>query len=729
MSTILTKEQFKQKYGFDPETGPSTQESTGFDVPQKKIMTRDEFKTQFGFDPESGSDTNNEPEYGGFTKLFKDIGATTDYNVKKGEGSGVGGRRTFGEGMTNIANSLSDVGTGIAKSIVRAPVNLAQTFTPDKMWGENSLLNSESDRANAFREATKGKSGFQKLGATAGDIGQMFIPIGAVGKGVQTATKAIPTLANLASKTGTVGKVARFAPKLAAGLAENALSDAIIGKGQMYNSGGDLVKSAGIGAGAQVGLGLLGKAGRFVKYAGEAGALKRMDDITSEAQKYLKQVENGTADKFVTGALEQAGVDFKKAFMDLAGEAKGKLPEKINQLKARGDGKLAARLEGAFDLENPEGVLDTIWNETGGKINLNDGADTKDLVTNFRYGNETKALAEQQESLIKSRNTTRNIKDIRDSLINRFSREIDSPNEYKKMVDDIDEYVEKLATNKKGTKISSVENAKEVDIFKENKKIRGDFNWEKKGQKQNFKKISQAVDDIIFDSSNPDAAMSREIQTELMKRYDAADLLEALQGVVPKPIIKPWVSQLIGGMAGYATGTGPITSFAAAQAGSKGAQALNKAAGTVTKQGLRGTPLTKAIADIKSADKMNTLRNKIDNAIVTNKTKQSQIKTLRKLMNEVGSELKGLKKDINAKKLSTDIENAKSLREIEKAKQGLRNLIDSYNVNPETPRLPAASSNVPTGFRSTSKNMIPIQVPPGGFSKARIGDSLRDTIR
>lgn len=173
-----------------------------------------------------------------------------DY-IKKGEGSGVGGKRTAGDIYNNVATAIEDVGVGTFKGLARTPVKLVQALTPDKAFSADSVFNSESDRAKAFGSATKGKTGAQKLGATGVDIGTLLAPVGAAGKAVGTAVEAIPEVAQAVKTIGTAGKLARFAPRAAQAVTEGVVGDAAV-SGKV-----DPVTSIGIGVGLPAVTGLI----------------------------------------------------------------------------------------------------------------------------------------------------------------------------------------------------------------------------------------------------------------------------------------------------------------------------------------------------------------------------------------------------------------------------------------------------------------------------------------
>jgi hypothetical protein len=243
----ITRSQFIQKYGFDPHDKSSytqqapTNGAIGGSSEPKQMLTPDEVANAISQQPQqtlsadevakiSGAGTQTPSDYkpGKFIQALEDI--RPDY-IAKGQGSGVNGKRTFGDIYHNIGEGMADTGVGIVKGATRMPVNIVQALTPDSMWGDNSLLNSESERAKAFESATKGKTGLQKLGATSFDVASMFTPVGL--------EKGGATLAGLAGKgalsgterllAGNTGRLANIARKVAPSIGETVAGSAMLG--------------------------------------------------------------------------------------------------------------------------------------------------------------------------------------------------------------------------------------------------------------------------------------------------------------------------------------------------------------------------------------------------------------------------------------------------------------------------------------------------------------------
>lgn len=250
----ITRSQFIQKYGFDPhdpssfnkqapQTGALGDSGTynNSDVPQTlspeevsrissaqppQTLSADEVaKITGGDNTQQTSETGYTP--GKFIQSMKNY--RPNYN---------------GNLINDINEGLGDVSVGVAKGLIRTPVNIIQAITPDAMWGENSLLNSESERAKAFADATKGQTGLQKAGATAFDLASMFTPVGLekggatlaglagqkTGNLVSMASKFLPETGAL-SKAGLGGKALKIAQKVAPAVAESVVGGGIVGHG------------------------------------------------------------------------------------------------------------------------------------------------------------------------------------------------------------------------------------------------------------------------------------------------------------------------------------------------------------------------------------------------------------------------------------------------------------------------------------------------------------------
>jgi len=297
----ITRSQFIQKYGFDPhdkssftKQAPTTGAVSGSNITvPKQTLTPDEVNSAMSSQPKEilsadevakiNGGVQSEYKPGKFIQALEDI--RPDY-IEKGQGSGEGGKRTFGDIYHNIGEGIGDVGVGVVKGITRMPVNIAQTLTPDAMWGENSLLNSDSERAQAFASATKGKTGLQKLGATGVDVASLLTPVGLEKGGATLAGLAgqkAGTLAKLATG-GNTGMIASGINKLAPIVGESIAGTAMLG-----GDAGD------IGADAAISVAL--------------------PTVLKPAYKYLKSTLSGPmANKIIgevvgSGSMAQRGID------------------------------------------------------------------------------------------------------------------------------------------------------------------------------------------------------------------------------------------------------------------------------------------------------------------------------------------------------------------------------------------------------------------------------------
>lgn len=303
----ITRSQFIQKYGFDPHDPASftqkapTQGAIGGNVPTdtvpKQTLTHEEVTAAMSAQPPQTLSADEVSKISG--------GNTTDTGYQPGKflQSMKNFRPDYSGGTLNdISEGIGDASVGVAKGLIRTPVNILQAITPDAMWGDNSLLNSGSERAKAFADATKGQTGIQKAGATAFDLASMFTPVG-VEKGAATIaglagskagqaagllSKVLPETGVL-SKAGIGGKLAGFAPKLASGVAESVVGGGIVGHG-----GENATTDAMLGAAFPI-------AGAGLKYAGKAFETPQakqwvagIKDWASGTDKYTKTVMDDT---------------------------------------------------------------------------------------------------------------------------------------------------------------------------------------------------------------------------------------------------------------------------------------------------------------------------------------------------------------------------------------------------------------------------------------------------
>ena len=309
----LTKQEFADKYGYDPRTRTSTQapaqgavggsKPVSFTTEQMQRLSGQSTKpVTFTAEQKSYIDSIGGPsafgggqggsQVGGQSpsdmsstqsdfKPGKLVQAMEDYRpdyIEKGQGSGENGKRTFGDIYDNVSEGLKDVGVGAVKGAIRMPVNIAQALTLDAMWGENSLLNSDSQRAQTFASATKGKTGLQKLGATGFDVVSTFTPAGLAKGGLTLAGlagKGAGKAAALATGKNT-GMLAKGLNKLAPVVGESIAGTAMLG-GDAGDIGGDVALSVAL------------------------------PTVLKPAYKYLKSAFSGPAAKTIIGEMVGSG--------------------------------------------------------------------------------------------------------------------------------------------------------------------------------------------------------------------------------------------------------------------------------------------------------------------------------------------------------------------------------------------------------------------------------------
>lgn len=279
----ITRSQFIQKYGFDPhdpasftkQAPPNGAVGGSVDTAPKQTLTPDEVSAAMSQPPQTLS-ADEVAKIGG---ISGDVSSDSGYKPGKLVQALEDYRPDYSGGTWNdISEAGADIGVGMAKGLIRMPVNIAQALTPDAMWGENSLLNSDSERAKAFASATKGKTGLQKLGATGVDVASLFTPAGLEKGGATLAGLAgqkTGTLAKLATGSNT-GMIAGGINKIAPIVGESVAGTAMLG-GNAQDIGGDVALSLAL------------------------------PTILKPAYKYLKSTFSGPTAKTIVGEMVGSG--------------------------------------------------------------------------------------------------------------------------------------------------------------------------------------------------------------------------------------------------------------------------------------------------------------------------------------------------------------------------------------------------------------------------------------
>ena len=573
------------------------------------------------------------PQHPGLQNII-DAPTASSQNVQKGMGSGKNGKRTFGEVLGNVNNGLQDVATGLGKFAIRTVPNVVSALTPDSIWGSDSVFNGESQRHKDFNQAMTGKNAGEKIGATLGDIATLAVPIGEVGRGASLLAERAPQLAEIASKAGTGGKIARFAPKLAGAVAENTLGSAVLGKGNGYDSFGDFAKDSLLAGGVTAGLGALGAGYKAAKFMTEGGKAKVLDEATNYAKQFAQKLEDGTASKFDIGRMRQAESDFKTSLQKLISGTKGRIGKKIDEAIRVGDAKLASTLSDLEDLPDDQipGVIDTIWEKLGGLGKIGSkGIQGAPSIEGLKSG--IAPLADETKRLLGSQQRNMSMDELKAGLRQRLLPNAKSGEEYQQILRDIEDYTESLGSQK-SIKNPTSDSPDVLDLFENNKAKRSNLNYQTEDarkQSGRFKKIAAAVDNMLLDPATENGAVGKQLQSEQMKIYDAMNVVKALEAIAPKGILPKWLAQLVGSMGGYAMGGGPATSYAGGFLGGKLAENLNDMAGRLASGGVEGNNVTRSLSQVQSAKKLQTLRSLVDDMVSKNQqVRDEAADTLRK---------------------------------------------------------------------------------------------------
>lgn len=490
--------------------------------------------------------------------------ALTEKNVKKGEGSGVDGKRTFGETLGNIARTVRDVRWGIGRAAVRMPVNIAQTLTPNAMWNENSLLRGDSDRSQAFDERMKGQSTAQKIGATAFDVGTLFAPtgaMGAVGSAGKAAGMAIPGVAKAAKGVGTLGKLARAVPRVTGALAEGTMTNAMLG--------GDV----GDGAGLDIGIGILSpvaaRAFKAVgKLIGSSTKLSRAGEYAADIEKRIAQ-----GDLFAKGEYDTTMKGLEDVYTDVLNAIpEGTRKEKsiLNWLiKNVGEGKKLG------PSDDPVREIAKILSKNGGVDGVS--KEGKFLTKNARELNDTntKTVGKALEDIFKFSNS-KVLGSTASELIATKKVRAEDINSLKGLMNSKGTVVEDLVKKFVGGKEMSGS-----ELFELSKAIRNRAYNEASGLLKNteradgLRNMAKIIDDKLLTLKDVDPAMVKELRDTYALGKDMDRVYEVLSKTKAPEILNPsLIGKVIGGLAAFSTRG--IGSFVAAHFGNFYGNAFTK---------------------------------------------------------------------------------------------------------------------------------------------------------
>ncbi len=757
-----TRQQYIEKFGVDPETlgadkvkktrvGSPTGGSLPVQPDPSKGFTLDELDAMPDSTPDPSKgftldelnaipDTTNKQSFPMIDRIANRATASSE-NVQKGQGGGKDGNLTVFDSLNNLNNSITDVGRGIGKAAVRTVPNVVAALTPDAMWGENSILNSESDKAQRFNEAYSGKNAGQKFGATAFDIATILAGgEGAIAGATKVASK-IPTIANAASKAGTLGKLTRGGTRVAGAIADNTLGSAIIGKGNPYDNAGEFAKDAGIATAVST----ISPLAKFAKYTLPGGEARKLADSAEFAQKFVDDTVEGKASPFDTGRYEQSKVDFKDSFTKLIDDARGKKSETINRLIANGDRKLASTIEDFDSIPKEEipGVLDTIFEQFGGIGKLKDGkVNVMSLIESPEFKDSLNTIGKLQDELTKSQDIKFNIPTMKEQVIKKLQSKSNDAVSDQKITDTVNDYFDRLALERGGQNVQSAELGLH-DIFKSNQKLRSDFykNGQPildKGLKDIQRKIGGAVDEILFDPNvNPDGLQSKKLQQEYMKLKDAETVLKAMDGINPKGPFSNFVAQLVGSVGGYAMGGGPATSYVLGGLGGDVAKNLNKKASSLKFSDAIGKSSNSAISQVKNAKKLEDLKDTVKSIIDNNNFKGKQKIKAEKFLKDYLKNLDEASRLGLPEGQSTIQSNfmfdsgANRIRNSLKNSRKIPGDIVEINSAPNRPNLVRPSTDIAlipgVDYSPRKPGII---VPPGGFTRGtNRKQSLKDFLR
>ncbi len=592
------------------------------------------------------------------------------YNEKTGES---GTRRTFGDIYHNLSEAGGDIGVGMLKTAVRTPVHLGQFISKINGFGGDNIFNSDSAQGQYFNSATKGKTGLQKFGATAADLLAMAIPVGAVEKGVTMGTegamKAIPKVAQYAERTGIIGKATRAIPKLVGSAAGGATGE-IMTEGKV-SPGGVVLGTLGAATGLAAARKLLGRTPTLAELADLAG----------------KKIDEG--DSFAIGKKNQAIQDFNDSFDKLI---KGKrLQDKIE----KANGKLSSLDDGAV-----KDVRDTIFNN-GGTVGetVTDPSTGKQVVNTRgvtdRYMKNIGELAKKNNELLATQKAPIIVSDARDQILAgllKGKNDVEKAN-LTSLFDDLTK--DYLGPDKEKIRL--------LDLISNNRTVRntrGRWNFGGDNSKvDDVRRIVKAIDDYGYNKISGNSAEHNAARNEMMKLYDAMDVLDEMHGKPVPGYMNNSIARLLGNVAGYATGAGPATSFLFGGIGGEAADAANTMAGKLKVSGAANNPYIQELSNRLNKDRVASIFQKMDDAIAANNSANARAKAAKQAADEL-------------------IRQARAKTAMEK--KTLRDLVDSM-IGYKGNQLPSGVNPMQIGAPNPGAPMSAINdgsvihVPPGGF--------------
>lgn len=540
--------------------------------------------------------------------------------IAKGQGSGQGGKRTFGDIYHNIGEAEGDFAVGAAKALIRTPVHLAQFLTGIGFLGDqakesNSILNRNSAQGQYFNEAAKGNTGLQKAGATTFDLGTAVLPIGEVGAATEAATKTIPRLAELAANPGIAGKIARYVPKAAAGIAETVAGNAA------FTGGGSDAKDIAIGALTPAAIQGAAMAYRGIRALTPEGRAA----LSSEAANDLfTKAMNG--DKFAIGKLEQDRTAFHNSVDEMlksnpnvrANKAVNNANIKLSNLENR----TAMRVPD-YEPSNKD-VIDQIW--SNGKLD-GVGKDGRPITTNAQ---------ERQMSIIE------NNAQKAQQLFESASMPVDSGSIVDDFVRSLDNQGISKGGIKTGTEIGSEKRAlydfiseqpelhpgaqtTPGNLFKISKRLR-DMAYKADGiptetaKAQVYRDLASKIDDKIFNNVDEiDTDLANELRKNQAVAYSTLSALKALGSTKVPGTISKSLAQGLGYLTGQSLGGGLFGGIVGSNLGEQGAAMLNRAYGNKN----LASEAMQQFANIARKTDWERLQKLVDTNIASNVAKKS----------------------------------------------------------------------------------------------------------
>jgi len=529
-------------------------------------------------------------------------------NIKKGEGSGIDGKRTVGDFLTrNLPNAVVDVAGGAAKGILTTPMNLARLtnfLIPGKDTNPfKGAAIAGSPESQAFNEAFTGKNTLEKVGRTGFDIASLLSGAGEA-KGASLAGQLVSKSAKgaeLLSDAGKAGKLTRFATKTAGQFLPNMATGAMASHGDV--NGVDV-------AGGVLGP-VVGKAIGAV-----ARRVRGVDEGVRSAKRILSEAEKGN----------MAGVGEMNTAIKNSKDTLKAVTENLSRTKSE---KITDINENFGNVEEFGNVLDSIIDNYGGVGGTRSGKTGLELATGSLQDDILKNAigpkSQIAEDVLSSSNAPAMSVDYLDKLGKNVAKKYKDSTRAAEVTNAINTLKSNITSQ--GKRLTPVQVLYELRGLRDkaykssdgmSKRILKDVASELENYvKNNVKDVPAETINKLFDS--------------MRKDYLMIDALQILDGATAPGVLSDKVAGLMGGTIGAIVGGPGTTGFLASAGGNILTKGINKLAGESKLTGMVNNKSVKELtkqADLVSKE-MSSLSKEADDIIKANRNAKEVSKAVK----------------------------------------------------------------------------------------------------